>query len=369
MASFKGLAESISRFLYLANDRIRIQNSMNTADHRRLLAKLTPKKLVNAAKLYGSYQLSRRLGKAWHSGMPLTLSIEPTTACNLRCPECPSGLRSFSRATGTMKVGFLDDIVGELSDTLLFLILYFQGEPFIHPRFLDMVHLAHQKNIYTITSTNGHFLDEHNAHLTVESGLDRLIISLDGSTQEVYETYRKAGDLSQVLDGTANLVAAKKKLRANNPHIIFQTLVLETNRHQIPDIYRLAKKLGVNEVKLKTAQFYDYTYGHPLMPKDDQYSRYQQNPDGTYRLKYKLQNQCWKMWHSAVVTWDGKVVPCCFDKDAKHLMGDLSQMPFSSIWASDTYHNFRTTILKGRSHIDICTNCSEGCKVWLTNDF
>lgn len=342
---------------------------MSWQDQYRLLTKLTPKKLRNAAQLYASYHLSRKRGKAMHSGLPLTLSVEPTTACNLRCPECPSGLRAFSRATGTMNTDFFYQVVGEMSDTLLFLILYFQGEPYIHPRFLDMVNFAHRQKIYTITSTNGHFLDENNARLTVESGLDRLIISLDGTTQEVYQSYRKEGSLSRVLEGTARLVAAKKKLRANHPHIIFQTLVLETNQHQIPEIYRLAKKLGVDEVKLKTAQFYDYKHGHPLMQADSQYSRYQKTPDGTYQLKYKLLNQCWKMWHSAVVTWDGKVVPCCFDKDAQHQMGDLSHQSFKDIWSNTTYQHFRKAILQGRSNIDICTNCSEGCKVWVTNDF
>lgn len=341
----------------------------NLADHLRLLKILTPAKLANAAQVYASYYWSKKLGKPIHRGLPMTLSVEPTTACNLRCPECPSGLRSFSRPTGNIQSDFYRQVITEMSDTLIFLILYFQGEPYIHPRFLDMVNFAHQHKIYTITSTNGHFLDEENALKTVASGLDRLIVSIDGSTQEVYETYRKSGNLSKVLDGTSNLINARKKLRAKNPHIIFQTLVFENNRLQIPEIYRLAKKLGVDEVKLKTAQFYDFEKGNPLMPKDSRYSRYKEQADGTYRLKYNLQNQCWKMWHSAVVTWDGKVVPCCFDKDASHLMGDLHHAPFEVIWKSQPYRDFRQAILKGRSNIDICSNCSEGCKVWLPNDF
>lgn len=342
---------------------------INPTDHLRLLKKLSPSKLTNAARLYASYYLSLKRGRPLHHGLPMTLSVEPTTACNLRCPECPSGLRAFSRPVGSISGDFFRQVVEEMADTLIFMILYFQGEPYIHPQFLDMVNFAHRKKIYTITSTNGHFLSEENAIKTVESGLDRLIISIDGSTQEVYETYRKSGDLSQVLEGTANLIRAKKKLRAGNPHIIFQTLVLETNRHQIPEIQKLAKKLGVDEVKLKTAQFYNYENGHPLMPLDSRYSRYSRIADGTFQLKYALQNQCWKMWHSAVVTWDGKVVPCCFDKDASYPMGDLRRENFTAIWRSEAYRDFRQAILKGRSNIDICSNCSEGCKVWLPDDF
>lgn len=342
---------------------------MNPTDHWRLLKKLSPGKLANAARLYASYYLSLKRGLPLHRGLPMTLSVEPTTACNLRCPECPSGLRAFSRPVGTISDDFYRQVVEEMADTLIFMILYFQGEPYIHPRFLEMVNFAHRKKIYTITSTNGHFLSEENAIKTVESGLDRLIISIDGSTQEVYETYRKSGDLEKVLEGTRNLIRARKKLRSGNPHIIFQTLVFETNRHQIPEIQKLAKKLGVDEVKLKTAQFYNYENGHPLMPLDSKYSRYKRRPDGTYQLKYALQNQCWKMWHSAVVTWDGKVVPCCFDKDASYPMGDLRQENFAAIWKNEAYQDFRQAILKGRSNIDICSNCSEGCKVWLPDDF
>jgi len=70
------------------------------------------------------------------------------------------------------------------------------------------------------------------------------------------------------------------------------------------------------------------------------------------------------MWHSCVITWDGKIVPCCFDKDAKYVMGDLKQQAFPEIWKSDAYNRFRASLLKGRNEIDICKNCTEGTKVW-----
>ena len=87
----------------------------------------------------------------------------------------------------------------EMAKDILYLIFYFQGEPYINPDFLDMVTYAKQKGIYTITSTNGHFLNEENARRTIESGLDRMIISVDGTTQDVYEQYRKSGKLDNVL--------------------------------------------------------------------------------------------------------------------------------------------------------------------------
>jgi radical SAM protein with 4Fe4S-binding SPASM domain len=70
------------------------------------------------------------------------------------------------------------------------------------------------------------------------------------------------------------------------------------------------------------------------------------------------------MWSGCVITWDGKVVPCCFDKDAKHQLGDLKTQSFRQLWKSKLYQSFRTSILKSRKEIDICQNCSEGTKVW-----
>jgi radical SAM protein with 4Fe4S-binding SPASM domain len=341
-----------------------LSSKFKTADILNFSSKLSFLKLWNAMQLLLSYYLTRWLKKPIQWGVPMTISIEPTTACNLRCPECPSGLRSFTRDTGNLKTDTFRKILDQLHRRLMYLIFYFQGEPYINPQFLDMVKTASDKGIYTITSTNGHFLNDDNARKTIESGLDRIIISIDGTTQEVYQQYRKEGKLENVIQGTKNIIKWKKELKSRTPHVIFQFLVVKPNEHQIKDVYRLAEELGVDEVKLKTAQVYDYENGNELIPDNLQYSRYVPQDDGKYRLKYKLVNHCWKLWHACVFTWDGLVVPCCFDKDALHLMGDIKQDDFLKIWRGDTYQNFRYSLLKGRDQIDICSNCSEGCKVF-----
>ncbi|MEM9820137.1 MAG: SPASM domain-containing protein [Bacteroidota bacterium] len=333
-------------------------------DILNFLLKQSPRRLWNAAKVLSSFYLTKWTRKPIQWGLPMTISIEPTTACNLRCPECPSGLRAFSRPTGNLKADFFRQTIDELHRELMYLIFYFQGEPYINPKFLDMVRYAADRGIYTITSTNGHFLNDENARKTIESGLDRLIISVDGTTQEVYQSYRKAGKLDNVLQGARNVVKWKRKLKASKPHIIFQFLVVRPNEHQIPDIYRLAEEIGVDEVKLKTAQVYDYAKGNPLIPTIEQYARYRQKADGTYEVKNELLDHCWKLWHACVITWDGLVVPCCFDKDAQHRLGNLQEATFRSVWQGKAYQDFRTQLLEGRDQIDICTNCTEGCKVW-----
>lgn len=328
------------------------------------MLRVTPRKIWNATKVLSSYYLSRLLQKPIQWGVPFSISIEPTTACNLRCPECPSGLRAFSRPTGNLRSDFFRKTIDELHRDLSFLIFYFQGEPYINPDFLEMVQYASQRGIYTITSTNGHFLNEENARRTIESGLDRLIISVDGSTQEVYEQYRKSGKLEVVLQGARNVVKWKKELKSKTPHLIFQFLVVRPNEHQIPEIYKLAEEIGIDEVRLKTAQIYDYAQGNPLIPSQDRYSRYRKQADGSYRIKNQLLNHCWKLWHACVITWDGMVVPCCFDKDAQYRMGNLQEQSLREVWQQQPYREFRQQLLKGRDKIDICTNCTEGCKIW-----
>jgi radical SAM protein with 4Fe4S-binding SPASM domain len=329
------------------------------ADLRNLLSKLTLRRVVNVGRVVSSFYISRWLGRSQHWGLPVSLAFEPTTSCNLRCPECPSGLRSFTRPTGMLQTELFRRTIDELSPTLLYLTLYFQGEPYLHPAFLDLVQYASARKIYTATSTNAHYLTDENARKTVESGLDKLIISLDGTTQETYQAYRIGGKLSKVIEGTQNLVRWKKELNSATPHLIFQFLVVKPNEHQIEEVYALAKKLGVDNVQLKTAQIYDYENGSDLMPSQDKYSRYRLRADGKYEIKSGWGNHCWRMWHSSVITHDGQAVPCCFDKDAQHSLGNV-QDGFKNIWQSPDYQRFRNSLLQSRQQIEMCRNCTEG---------
>lgn len=297
-------------------------------------------------------------------GLPVSVAIEPTTSCNLRCPECPSGLRDFTRPTGMLDEKFFRETIDQLASHIFYLTFYFQGEPFLNPKFLDMVKYGASKKIFTSTSTNAHYFDDAVAKQTVESGLDRLIISIDGTTQETYSSYRIGGELEKVIDGTKKIIRWKKELRSATPQVIFQFLVVKPNEHQVKDVQQLANDLGVDEVLLKTAQIYDYENGHELIPDQEKYSRYKKIKSGKWVIKNELENHCWKMWSSNVITWDGSVVPCCFDKDAKHKLGSLKNNSFEKIWFSEEYNRFRASVMRSRSEIDICKNCSEGTKVW-----
>ncbi len=337
----------------------------NFNDSKNLFKKLTVKRIWNVLKVMSSFQLSQWLKNPVQWGYPISVSFEPTTSCNLRCPECPSGLRAFTRPTGMLQKDFFKETIDDIHQHLLYLIFYFQGEPYLNPEFLDMVKYAASKKIYTATSTNAHYITDEVAKKTVESGLDRLIISIDGTTQDVYQQYRVGGNLNKVIEGTKNIVKWRKALNSKTPFIFFQFLVVKPNEHQLEEIKQLAKEIGVDEVRFKTAQVYDYeTDPNQLIPNNEKYSRYKKGKDGKYQPKNKLVNRCWKLWHANVITWDGLVVPCCFDKDATHQLGNIKNESFKSIWNNSNYKQFRTELMKSRKNIDICSNCSEGASVW-----
>lgn len=334
------------------------RDSFQIAKHISLL------RFFNLMKLVVTYLFQKFSKNGKSTALPFSLSIEPTTACNLSCPECPSGLKQFTRPTGKIAHELHGKILDEVKNHVAYINYYFQGEPFLHPDFLELIHAAKKRKIYTATSTNGHFIDEKKAEEIVLSGLDRLIISLDGLTQKSYAQYRINGSLTKVLAATNAIVLAKQKLNSHTPHLIFQFLVVSANEQDIPKLFTVAKELKVDEIRIKTAQFYDYEYGNSLMPANEKYSRYKLGANGRYTLKSKMKNECWRMWSGSVITWDGKVVPCCFDKDAKHQLGDLKEQTVREIWKSSAYESFRKSVFSNRQEMDICKNCTEGTKVW-----
>jgi radical SAM protein with 4Fe4S-binding SPASM domain len=335
------------------------------SDWVNIASKLNLSRSFNLLQLKISYILAKYFKKPVVWGKPFSVSIEPTTACNLACPECPSGLKQFTRPTGKLSLDLNTHILDELGKQLFYINYYFQGEPFLNPQFLELVKEAKKRKIYTATSTNAHFINQKKAMEIVASGLDRLIISIDGLSQETYSSYRVNGQLEKVIRAAKHMFEAKKSLKSKTPHLIFQFLVVKPNEHEVAGIFKLGKEIGLDEVRLKTAQVYDYKNGNPLIPENSQYSRYKKMKNGQYRLKAETGNHCWRMWSSTVITWDGKIVPCCFDKDAHHILGDVSSNKFQKIWKSKAYKTMRKNILHDRNKIDICKNCSEGAKVWV----
>lgn len=328
-------------------------------DALAFIRSLDHRKVWNYLLLKGSYYYSRIQGRAVHRGMPFSFSVEPANFCNLRCPECPAGQRSLERPAGYMDIDVFSGMIMQLKRHLSYLMLYFQGEPMLNPGIYDMIAGARKEGIYTMLSTNGHHLDDDQAEKLVRSGLSRLIISMDGSRQETYGQYRVGGDLEKVSSGIRNVAGWKKKLGTARPIVIVQFLVLKSNRDEISDARKLAKSLGADSFVLKSVQVQNYRDDDRWIPDDHKYSRYSRGADGRWSLRKPIRNRCFRMWSGAVVSWDGRVVPCCFDKDARQQLGDIGERSFRDIWKGKAYSEFRDQVFKDRSKIDICNNCTE----------
>jgi MoaA/NifB/PqqE/SkfB family radical SAM enzyme len=230
---------------------------LNVQDSLQILKHLSFRRAWNLVLLKSSYFISRFFRISIHFGNPFSLSIEPTTACNLGCPECPSGLKQFTRPTGKLDLDLHKEMLSQVKKSVFYINYYFQGEPFLHPQFLDLIRDAKKAKIYTATSTNAHFISKEKADEIVKSGLDRLIISIDGMTQATYEQYRVHGQLQKVIEASRFLVESIKQLQSSTPHLIFQFLAVKPNEHEIPAVFSLANELEIDEVRIKTAQFYN----------------------------------------------------------------------------------------------------------------
>ncbi len=327
---------------------------------KRYLESFTILRFINFLKVKLSYYASRLFKRNLHWGLPYTISIEPTTSCNLQCPECPSGLKKFHRPTGKLSQETLDEIIKQLGKYLTYVTFYFQGEPLLHPEFTKYVSTLKKHNIMVGTSTNAHFLNRDKAEEIIKSRLDRLIISLDGTDAGTYLKYRRGGDFNLVISNIKTMVEAKKKAKSDFPFIELQFIVFKHNEHQIEDIKKLSKELGVNTLSIKTAQLYEFEEGNELMPGLIKYSRYKKDKTGKYKIKGGLPNHCYRSWSGSVITWDGGVVPCCFDKDGDHNFGNILHNKYSEILQSTKYKHFLQQILNDRSQIEICRNCTEG---------
>ena len=230
--------------------------------------------------------------------LPTFVSVEPANFCQLRCPECPVGLRGERREAkgergtpllggaggGLLTLELFHRILDEVKKHAHTMQFYFQGEPLLNKQLPEMIAMAHQVGLYTIVSTNAQALNRGTAEALVKSGLNRIIVSIDGFSEESYAVYRVGGSLHKALEGLQHLANAKAE-HHSRIRIELQMLRLRSNEHEWDWIKKNYKSLGATHLVFKTAQLYNFEYGHPLMPTDERYSRYRKTADGTYMHK------------------------------------------------------------------------------------
>lgn len=230
---------------------------------------------------------------------------------------------------------------------------YFQGEPLLNKSLPQMIAEAHEEGLYTIVSTNAQALTPRMAEELLKAGLSRIIVSMDGMSQETYGAYRIGGSVDKCKEALRYLRAAKKRLHGHTT-IELQCLRLRTNEHEWDEFEKSYKSLGADKLSLKTAQLYDYRNGHPLMPSDEQYSRYKRSEDGLYYRK-PLPSGCWRAWSGVVITTNGDVLPCCYDKGHKYAYGNILKTPLSELFRNEKADAFRRNVL--REKYPICQEC------------
>ncbi len=311
------------------------------------------KRRANEATLW----LACRWGLSRVPGLPRILMIEPTNECNLRCPLCPTGAGKLKRPKGQMSFELYRRILAELDGSLERLMLYNYGEPFLHPRILDMIAEAHRAEIHTRVSTNGLvFLRGMDVRDLIASGLDYLRVSVDGATEETYNVYRVGGRLDRVLEGVRLLQKRKQELGRTKPVVELQFIVMRHNEHEIPLMRQIACELGVL-LRCKSVGLGDLSADpakRAWLPEDKSLRRYEER-DGQFRLA-RLDRVCDHPWHRLVVNWDGQVTPCCYDPDGEYELGNAAD-GIGMVWNGARLQGFRQA-LKSQERPTICRRCS-----------
>jgi radical SAM protein with 4Fe4S-binding SPASM domain len=288
---------------------------------------------------------------------PSTGMIEPTNVCNLACPTCPTGKGKIAPKP-QMSVERFDAVVSALVPRLVTLALWNYGEPLLHRDLPAIIARAKARGVRVVkVSSNAHFLNGERGRGLLASGLDVLILCVDGASEETYQVFRKGGDFASVARQVAWICAEKKRLGIARPHIDLQFIVMRHNEHELDEIRRLAAEWGIDHLRIKTVGAEDPTTRY-LVPTTKLLSRYRE--DGSHNASHPF---CTMAWDHTVVNVDGSVTPCCYlrpDMGDEFIMGNVFETPFDEIWQGERYRAFREAMLDGRESMRVCNRCRGG---------
>ncbi len=316
---------------------------------------MTSRRMLN----YSLVQLSlkKKSPKVW--GKPLSLFIEPTNICNLKCPLCPTGNGSTPKEKGYMKFKDYKKIIDDLGSTAFSVTLWNYGEPSLNKDFFHMIRYAKDAGLKVITSTNGFmFRYPEQVQQLLDSGLDELILAVDGASKESYDKYRINGNFEEFINGIKTLTRLKKEQKRYFPYLSIQFIIMKSNEHEVEEIQKLAKECGVDEVILKTVYLWnDPAMAEKYLPTDKKYSRYL--TDQGIACKTPVRPGCDGLWIGININYDGTVVPCCFDTHEKFIFGNAFTVKNfnKDIWNSEKFIAFRKNVWEDKGSVDMCKNC------------
>jgi radical SAM protein with 4Fe4S-binding SPASM domain len=318
--------------------------------------KVSQRKLLNLFRI----GLNRVFSFSPALGFPYMAHVSPAGLCNLRCAICPA---HDPQTRGKSLLPFLTfkKLVDEIGDYLIYIILWSWGEPFLNPDIYRMISYAGEKNVLTVTSSNLNRFGREEAKKVVESGLDALIVALDGVTEESYSKYRSGGSARRVIENTRILVEEREKSRKKKPFIDLRMVVSKENEHEVEEFRSLARKLGVDMLSFKafsTRQpgFADPEIDRQYAPKTKFFRWYDYQPDFTVNRRAKKYN-CKFPWTKPTVFADGEILSCEFDLQYSHAFGNLNEQSFREIWFGEKAREFRRRFEKNRDDIAFCRDC------------
>lgn len=318
------------------------------------------------------------LNRSHLKSYPYLLKVYPTNKCNLRCPLCHTGagtkmwkigLATGETPSGEMGLHLFQHLMDELSPYTVQVMLYGWGEPFLHPQIFEMISYGVKKNVGMAVTSNMTLLKPGDADRIIDSGLEHLTVSIDGTNQESYSTYRVGGYFEEVVANLRQIVEAKQRRNSKLPFIEWQFIVMRHNEHQMEEAKLLAKKWGVDVLRFCPVGINEQYEKNPKtwLPKNEKLSIYDYK---TLKLKTKKKSgTCAWLYRVGVVSWDGSVAPCCFYNDnINSYFGAFdNNMSFQQIWNGNSfsYSRYLTShginaakSFKGNvSANKFCTNC------------
>lgn len=314
----------------------------------RFLKHITPRRWENLVMIQAQYHL----GASVVRGFPPLMYIDPINICNLRCPLCPTGRGVLGRQKGKMPFDLFQRLVDEIADEVCFLNLYNWGEPLLHPQLFDMVEYATSKGISVRVSSNLNKMTLEQASLMVESGLEELLVNLDGATQETYERYRVGGNLISVIENIRSIVDAKRRYGTPFPLITVRVLITRYSHPEIHRIRTLAWSLGIDRF-WATPIYVDMSRPNDVEMWTIEARRAKEDrPLGQPR-------KCDQLWRNLTVSWDGGVFPCCWFHKQEYDFGNvLDGESLRKIWNNDQFVQSRRFVT-GKTQSPPNTMCGQ----------
>jgi len=277
---------------------------------------------------------------------PVAAFIEPNLFCNLHCPACPTGLNLGLRPTVSIDQELFKSTIDEIGDYIFRLYMYNWGEPLLHKATPEMIRYAKAKSINIILSTNLSIkLTDDYIDRLVQSGLDTMLVSLDGVTQETYSRYRRNGKIDLVRENLMRIQQAKQRLGRTTPKLVWQFLVFRHNEHEIEEARAVHKEWGADEIAIGGAEMPMEPHNEGFAPSTiPEYNLYL--PDHPVQLEGQRQlasdRACTWLYGVFVLNPNGKVSPCCAVPSEKHDFGELGRGgDFFSVWNNEIFRRAR----------------------------